>query len=448
MKKLLFLLLFSPGLLQLAHGQDNNNYIKQPLLGVNFLFNDFNGGGYIKKFGLNRAIRDKQLNQFKNMAPGLAISYLRGISQHLDLSAGIGGSFLDYPISGKDAFGNDNLLLEGDVTVNAKLLTDKYWFTPYLTTGVGASKYKGYYGAFVPFGTGFQVNFYDEAFLFINAQYRFGITENTSNHLYYSIGVAGSITNKKESKPLPPPPPPVMEPPKDKDGDGVVDSLDACPDVAGLAKFGGCPDSDGDGIPDKEDKCPTVAGLARYQGCPIPDRDKDGINDEEDKCPDLAGLARYQGCPIPDRDKDGVNDEEDKCPDLPGNAANSGCPVIKQEEIKKVEYAAKNIFFNSGKSVLLTKSFKPLNEVAVILNENKNLKLDLDGYTDNSGKADKNQTLSQSRADAVKKYMISKGVEASRLLSVGHGIDNPVADNKSAAGRAKNRRVELHLKYY
>jgi OmpA-OmpF porin, OOP family len=449
MKKLLLLLLLIPGLLQVAFAQDID-YIKQPVLGVNFLFNDFTGGGYIKTFGLNRAIRDKQLGQFKTMAPGLAINYMRGLSKHVDLSAGIGGSFLDYPISGKSAFGNDNLLLEGDVTVNAKMLTDKYWFTPYLTAGIGASKYKGYYGAIVPMGVGMQVNFYDEAYLFINVQYRFGITENTSNHLYYSIGVAGNIANKKESKVvvLPPPPPPAMEPPKDRDGDGVVDSLDACPDVAGLAKFNGCPDTDNDGIADKDDKCPSVPGLARYQGCPIPDRDKDGINDEDDKCPDVAGLARYQGCPIPDRDKDGVNDEVDKCPDLPGDAANNGCPVIKEEVVKKIEYAAKNIFFNTGKYVLLAKSFKSLNEVVTILNETKDLKLDVDGYTDNSGKADKNQLLSQNRADAVKKYLVSKGVDQSRLVSTGHGSDNPMADNKKAAGRAKNRRVELHLKYY
>jgi len=80
-----------------------------------------------------------------------------------------------------------------------------------------------------------------------------------------------------------------------------------------LASLKGCPDRDGDGIADIDDKCPDVKGLARYQGCPIPDTDKDGINDEEDKCPTVPGVARYQGCPIPDTDGDGVNDEEDKC---------------------------------------------------------------------------------------------------------------------------------------
>ncbi len=450
MKKLLLFILLIQGFLQVGFGQDDNtNYIKRPALGVNFFFNDFHGAGYLKTYGLNRALRDKQIAQFKSMSPGLAVSYINGISNHLDFSVNLAGSFLDYPIKDKPAFGNDNLLLEGDASVNLKMLTDKYWVTPYLTAGLGASKYKGYYGAIVPLGVGMQVNFYDEAFLFLNAQHRFGITENTSNHFYFSVGVAGNIGNKKEPKAVPPPPIPVVEPPKDRDGDGVIDSLDACPDVAGLAKFNGCPDTDNDGIADKDDKCPTVAGLARYQGCPVPDRDKDGINDEEDKCPDVAGVARYQGCPVPDRDKDGVNDEEDKCPDLPGDVANAGCPVISQEMVKKAEYAAKNIFFQTGKYVLLTKSYKSAAEVVKLLKENNDLKLDIDGYTDNVGKPDKNQTLSQNRADAVKKYLVEKqGIDPARLKATGHGQDSPVADNKTSAGRAKNRRVELHLKYY
>src|SRR5450432_1203155 len=450
MKKLLFMLLLIAGLYKAGSAQDND-YIKQPVLGVNFPFNDFTGGGYIKQFGLNRAIRDKKLNQFKNMSPGLSVNYMRGISPHIDLSVNLGGSFLDYPITGQPPFGNDNLLMEADVTVNAKLLTDKYWVTPYLTAGAGASKYKGYYGAIVPLGAGLQVNFLDQAYLFINGQYRFAITENTSNHLFYSVGVAGNIGNKKEPKVLPPPPPPAMavEPPKDRDGDGVIDSLDACPDVAGLAKFNGCPDTDMDGIPDKDDKCPNVAGLARYQGCPVPDRDRDGINDEEDKCPDVAGVARYQGCPVPDTDNDGVNDEDDKCPTVVGIKENNGCPVVKEEIVKKVAASAKSIFFASGSSKLLPSSFTSLNKVVTILKEDMDLKLDIEGHTDNTGKAEKNQLLSDLRAKAVLDYFIKKGgVDVSRLASEGFGDTQPVASNKIAKGKALNRRVVLKLKYY
>jgi outer membrane protein OmpA-like peptidoglycan-associated protein len=89
-----------------------------------------------------------------------------------------------------------------------------------------------------------------------------------------------------------------------------------------------------------------------------------------------------------------------------------------------------------------------LNDVVNILKANPTMKLSIDGHTDNVGKPDKNQVLSQSRADAVKNYLVSKGVDASRLASSGHGQDLPIASNKTAAGRQKNRRVELKLGYY
>ncbi len=209
----------------------------------------------------------------------------------------------------------------------------------------------------------------------------------------------------------------------------------------------GCPDKDGDGIADKNDNCPDKAGVAKYNGCPVPDSDGDGLNDEQDKCPNQAGVARYQGCPIPDGDGDGVNDEEDKCPTVAGVRSNQGCPEIKEEDVKKVEFAAKNIYFATGSAKLLAKSYKPLDEVAKILNENNGLKLNIDGHTDNTGNADKNSALSQTRADAVKAYLASKGVSEDSMTATGHGSDEPVADNNTASGRAKNRRVELKISY-
>jgi OmpA-OmpF porin, OOP family len=447
MKKLLTLLVFTSfTCVSLAQKGD---YVKQPALGVHFILQDFKGADYARATSLSQAFRDKKFGKVKEMSAGLGINYLQGLSNHLDMSVGLGAAFLDYPIPNVSAFGSDNLLLEADFSFNAKMFTDNYWFSPYLSAGVGASKYKGFYGAFIPVGLGAQINFFDEAFLLIGSQYRIPITDNTNYHFYHSFGVAGNLGKKRMPKALPPPPPPVVpEAPKDTDGDGIVDSVDACPTEAGVLALQGCPDKDGDGIADKEDKCADVAGLLRYQGCPVPDTDKDGINDEEDKCKDVAGVARYMGCPIPDKDNDGINDEEDKCPEIPGVATNNGCPEIKADVIKKVEYAAKNIFFATGKFALLSKSFKPLNEVAKILAENPDLKLDIDGFTDNTGKPEKNQTLSQTRSDAVKKYLVSKGVGEERLMATGYGAEKPVADNKTAAGRAKNRRVELHLKYF
>ncbi|MEO6540694.1 MAG: OmpA family protein, partial [Ferruginibacter sp.] len=244
------------------------------------------------------------------------------------------------------------------------------------------------------------------------------------------------------------PPPPPMPVVLDRDGDGVLDGVDRCPDVPGLASLQGCPDRDGDGIADIDDKCPDVPGTARYQGCPIPDTDKDGVNDEVDKCPTVPGLARYQGCPIPDTDGDGVNDEEDKCVNDKGPASNFGCPVINEEIIKKVNRAAQNIFFETAKAKLLAKSFPKLNEVVTILNENPSYKVQIDGHTDSQGKDDYNQGLSDERAASVKAYLVSKGIAESRLSSAGYGETKPVADNTTAAGRAKNRRVEMTLSNY
>jgi len=234
---------------------------------------------------------------------------------------------------------------------------------------------------------------------------------------------------------------------KDKDGDGVPDKTDACPLLPGTALTNGCPDKDGDGTADIKDKCPDVAGVARYNGCPIPDTDNDGVNDEADKCPTVAGLAKYNGCPIPDTDNDGVNDEEDKCPTEAGTAANHGCPVVIQEDIKKqVNFAAENIFFLTNSAELLSKSFKPLNTVVALLKENPELQLSVNGYTDNTGTAAANLNISAKRAQAVKNYLVKNGIGAARISTNGFGPASPVADNATAAGRTKNRRVELKLR--
>ena len=278
--------------------------------------------------------------------------------------------------------------------------------TPYINVGLGASSYNGYFAAIAPVGVGMQVNFSDQAYLLINSQYRLPVTQNANYHFYHSIGIAANIGEKKIETPktveLP-----VVEV-KDRDGDGIVDTVDACPDIAGPASLNGCPDRDGDGIADKNDDCPDVAGIAKYKGCPIPDTDKDGINDEEDKCPTVAGVARYQGCPVPDTDKDGVNDEEDKCPNEAGPASNFGCPEIKQEIIEKVNLAAKNIFFATGSAKLLAKSYASLNNVVQILTDNPTYKVDIDGHTDSTGRHEKNMVLSNDRAASVKAYLVAK----------------------------------------
>jgi outer membrane protein OmpA-like peptidoglycan-associated protein len=269
-----------------------------------------------------------------------------------------------------------------------------------------------------------------------------------TNHLTYNIGIVSPLKDKPEPVKVTPPPPPAPE--KDSDNDGIVDSKDKCPTVAGVAKYDGCPvpDTDGDGVNDENDKCPTVKGTAKYQGCPIPDTDKDGVNDEEDKCPTVAGVARYQGCPVPDTDNDGINDEEDKCPTLAGVKENNGCPAFKQDVVKAVTEGAKNILFATGSSKLMSSSFKGLNKVAKALNEDANLKLTVEGHCDNTGTDEINDPLSENRALSVQTYLTKKGkVDAAKIMVVGFGSKQPIADNKTAKGRNANRRVELKLNY-
>ncbi|MCA9517734.1 MAG: OmpA family protein, partial [Myxococcales bacterium] len=204
-----------------------------------------------------------------------------------------------------------------------------------------------------------------------------------------------------------------------------------------------CPDADGDGVSDDIDKCPDVAGTADFAGCPPPpppDTDGDGIVDADDKCPNEAGKARTGGCP--DRDGDGIADADDNCPDQAGVAANQGC---LPEAVMKFTGAIKGITFDSGKATIRKTSYKTLDGAAQVLVEYPGLRLEVQGHTDDQGPDDANMKLSQDRADAVKAYLVGKGIDGGRIIAKGFGETQPVADNKKAAGRAENRRIEFRL---
>lgn len=229
----------------------------------------------------------------------------------------------------------------------------------------------------------------------------------------------------------------------DSDADGIQDKVDACPTIAGIAKFNGCPDSDGDGVSDKEDGCPTVAGSPAFGGCP--DTDGDGVEDRKDKCPNVAGAIAGEGCP--DSDGDGVYNNIDKCPDVAGTVASKGCPEIKKEVVQKINLAAKGINFENGKAVITASSFKSLDDLATLLNTYPGASVEIQGHTDNNGTPEANKTLSQDRANAVKRYLAAGGVAEARMTAVGYGQEMPIADNATPAGKAKNRRVDFKLSY-
>ena len=230
----------------------------------------------------------------------------------------------------------------------------------------------------------------------------------------------------------------------DTDGDGIQDSEDACPEIAGLAAFNGCPDTDGDGVADKDDACPDVAGLVALKGCP--DADGDGVADKDDKCPNVAGPKDNAGCPWPDTDKDGVYDKDDMCPEVAGPASNKGCPEVTAEAMDALQMQARFIYFNSGKATFKEKDVpQRLDAMANLLKNYPNSNFSIEGHTDSDGTDEYNQGLSDDRAAAVKEALVQRGINASKITTVGFGESTPVSTNKTAAGKALNRRTEVKL---
>lgn len=265
----------------------------------------------------------------------------------------------------------------------------------------------------------------------------------------------------------------------DNDNDGILDVADQCRDQPGVQAHGGCPppsseiddvkptvppkaegapaapkpqpppDQDQDGVVDSIDRCVAVAGVAENGGCPKDDDDGDGIKNANDQCPKERGRVSLKGCP--DDDNDGVANANDQCPTEPetinGVKDQDGCPdegkalvVVKGDTIDLGE----TVYFDSAKSTIQKRSFPLLDQVAQVLISHPEIKrIEIGGHTDSAGSAATNQELSTARAQAVKIALVERGVEDARLVARGYGEEKPIADNATAEGRAKNRRVEL-----
>ncbi len=260
----------------------------------------------------------------------------------------------------------------------------------------------------------------------------------------------------------------------DNDKDGIPDSLDKCStlpeDFDGFDDKDGCPDfdNDRDGIPDSLDKCSTAPedfdGFEDNDGCPDLDNDKDGLADSVDRCPnepeDFDGYEDANGCPDPDNDHDGLPDLRDKCPNVPENfntyKDDDGCPdtiplpvppapvVIqkKKESTWPKNQTLTGVSFKLGFATLVSDASQALDPLLSEMRNFPDIEIEIRAFSDNIGKPSVNLELTQLRAEAVKQYLISKGIDSSRLRAVGFGSSTPVADNRTATGRALNRRLE------
>lgn len=303
------------------------------------------------------------------------------------------------------------------------------------------------------------------------------------------------VMDKNDNCPLEVGPPELAGCP-DNDRDGIINRLDGCPDAAGELKNRGCPDTDGDGVVDIEDDCPKISGLIELAGCP--DADLDGVADAEDECPTEKGTMRSRGCPpidssavdstatviataeeptanndstvttttidttvvvttitppldstiaVVDNAEEDSNNQRDQN-DAPisqnptrTDTAQVDIPTVQQ----KLTRLATDIKFNTASFTLSNTAKTSLTDVVELLRANPSLQLSINGYTDNVGSATANQRLSEKRAQATYDYLMEQGVAARQLQYRGFGEDSPIADNATAAGRYRNRRVELTL---
>ena len=286
-------------------------------------------------------------------------------------------------------------------------------YTPYALLGVGYQDIKEDSNSFddgivAQLGAGWKFKLLDFLNAFVEAKYIRDFKNTDDN---FAIGAGLSIPFGYET-PAPAPAPK----PADSDNDGVPDTLDQCPNTPAGAKVdanGCCVDSDNDGVPDYKDKCPgTPAGVeVDENGCKL----------------------------VKDSDGDGVVDELDKCPNTPKGVVvdKVGCPVVFNLQI--------NFDFNSAK--VKPEYLPKIKEVVEFLKAHPAYKAEIQGHTDSIGSAAYNKKLSERRAKAVYDIMVKMGIDPDRLTYVGYGEEMPIADNSTPEGRAKNRRVEVHILY-
>ncbi len=294
-------------------------------------------------------------------------------------------------------------------------------FQPYLTAGLAGDYIENISLNGPNAGIGAQVFLADG--IALRPEVRYINLLNAREECVVSLGLTFLLGKAEKAKPAPAaaaerkPPPvaeqkpaPVVAAPGDSDNDGVADDLDKCPN--------------------------TPAGVkVDSNGCPL-DSDNDGVADYLDKCPDTPAGAKVDsnGCPL-DSDRDGVPDYLDKCPDTPGGAQvdKNGC----------VESITLKVHFDAAKSIVKKEYLGEIEKLANYLKQYPDVKMEIEGHTDNLGNAQKNQVLSQERADAIKNILVEQyHIDSARLSAKGYGSARPLASNKTKEGREQNRRVE------
>ncbi len=382
-----------------------------------------------------------------NLTYGAKVAYHRNLIGPLNLELPIRLGIVNYPTPEHELQNfSENLFMGSfDALLQLQAFKSSFPIVPFLSGGVGVVYTENLDTDFqFPLGAGLEIKLAENVYVHARSDYRLSnldipTTDKTYENLNHNIGIKVLLGKTIETLV-----PSNGEENKDSDGDGVSDSIDQCPSEIGTPAMQGCPDSDGDGIADNQDDCPNLTGATNTRGCP--DSDGDGVADKQDQCPDEAGTIGLNGCP--DSDADGVRDSQDDCPNQFGSIANKGCPPapqIEEKDQQALEIAARSLEFEVNSSYFKQSAYAILDQVLDILRKYPQYHVSIEGYTDSVGEEKYNQWLSERRAQRCYDYFLEKGIVASRMKYVGYGEKPPVANNQTAEGRKRNRRVEFNL---
>lgn len=505
-------------LLLLQSSAQKNNDIKPATVSMHVFYTDFGTAAKIRSSSVKNVLQNKLWSGLNDMQMGLGFTYHKGLSNKIDFIATVDGSFTDYLYKSGLTNGSSQFLLDMETAVNIKLLTDKHTIVPYLSGGAGVQLYKGNAGIYIPAGVGLQFNFFKEAMVFTNAQYRIATDANTNYHFYYSVGIGRKIGLKKKEKLIPIPEEvvkpvvPVLQPEPikiiTKNIEVIV--LDEATKLPLTSVTITLQNGDGqlwNGITDLNGKTIfaevaagnfTIKGLLNNIASTTANIDKNSFNNtvnplivsltHNDPRFTLVGntIDKSIAQPVANTEVNITNTTQNttelttsKEPDgafstqLAANGefiifAKKAGFISNIEKIKTLglnrsttlyinlelgiaetkvgkNMVLNNIYFEPGKAVLNTNSSTDLLKLVQFLKDNPTTRLEIQGFTDNTGNALVNKKLSEKRANSIVNYLVINGVNKSRLTAKGFGALQPVADDTTAAGKAKNRRVEMKV---
>lgn len=504
MKKIISILVL--GILALQLTAQVSEERKPSTLAFHVFYNDFNTAQQIKISSLNNVLKNHLWSKIGDMQTGFGINYLKGIRNKIDFVATLDGSWTDYLYDDGTSYGSNQFLLDANAALNFKMLTDRHTLVPYVSSGVGVSLYQGKTGFYVPVGAGLQFNVFDEAFIFTNIQYRYALTSEVNDHFYYTIGIAVSI-GKNKVKPAEIVEPIIKEIANKNIVVSVNDEATGLPLSNVEVTIGGADNQKRNAFTNASGKAfftsiapsdYSVSGLLNHINSSTQNIKKAAFETEENQINislthndpqfTLKGVVINKTRNIPEggvvitinndtnqnvitvksNSENGIFQtqlEADSDFTLVGKKANYISNIVKVstkginrsttlfvnlelaiEEAKVGQSVVlNNIYFEVGKTTVNPAFSTDLDKLVQFLKDNTDTKLEIQGHTDNTGSLKLNNKLSQLRAGSIVDYLVKQGVDSRRILAKGFGPSLPIADNSTAEGRAKNRRVVIKV---